>query len=129
MALTNYAGDLSKPSLPEYQVTRHIVMPSVTKDSAKRHSTRGFQSAVLARRSEYKSHRSTTRPGGPASEKLGNSSEFFDQSSVITSVIRIRIYYFLYVEFCLINLHTFFIISASNFSLHLHCRIHQINFV
>ena len=27
-------------SLPEYQVIRHIVMPSVTKDSAKRHSTK-----------------------------------------------------------------------------------------
>ena len=31
LALPNYAGDLSKTSLPEYQVIRHIVMPSVTK--------------------------------------------------------------------------------------------------
>ena len=40
LALPNYAADLSQPSLPEYQVNRHMVMPSVTKVSAKRHSTK-----------------------------------------------------------------------------------------
>ena len=29
-ALENYAGDLSQGSLSEYQVIRHVVMPSVT---------------------------------------------------------------------------------------------------
>ena len=43
LTLPNYAGDLSQASLPEYQVIRHITMPSVTKDSAKRHSTKGVQ--------------------------------------------------------------------------------------
>ena len=33
LALPKYAGDLSQTSLPEYQVIRHIVMPSVTKVS------------------------------------------------------------------------------------------------
>ena len=44
MALMNYAGDLYQPSLSEYQVIRHKVMQPVIKDSAKRNSTKGFQS-------------------------------------------------------------------------------------
>ena len=36
--------DLSQSSFLEYQVIRHIVMLSVTKDSAKRHSTKGVES-------------------------------------------------------------------------------------
>ena len=42
LALTNYAGDLSQPSFPEYQV--NIVMPSVDKDSAKRRSNKEVHS-------------------------------------------------------------------------------------
>ena len=35
--------DLFQANLPEYQIIRHIVILSVTKDTAKRHSTKGFQ--------------------------------------------------------------------------------------
>ena len=51
LALANYAGNLSQASLSEYQVIRHVVMPSVTKDSAKRHSTKRSSVSVLARQS------------------------------------------------------------------------------
>ena len=40
---SRHATDLSQASFPEYQVVRHILMPPVAKDSAKRHSTKKVQ--------------------------------------------------------------------------------------
>ena len=40
----NYADNVGQPSLPEYQVIRHIVMPPVTNDLATQHITIGVQS-------------------------------------------------------------------------------------
>ena len=39
----NYAGNLSQASLPEDQIIRHIVMPTLAYDSAKRESFNGVQ--------------------------------------------------------------------------------------
>ena len=44
LMLLNYTTDLSQPSLPEFQVTEHVVLSLVPKDSAKWHSTKGVQS-------------------------------------------------------------------------------------
>ena len=43
LAIPDYAGDISQPSPSEYQLIRHIVLPTVTKHSAKQKGIKRVQ--------------------------------------------------------------------------------------
>ena len=73
MALTNYASELSRASLPEYHVFRHIIMPSVPKDSAMRLSTKRVQSLSSPVRVRVSQEYSET---GRTSERTNQPSSF-----------------------------------------------------